>query len=75
MNRAQCNETARGQLHDEGSQRGCREEESKAVLEKRLTKMDAAGVKRNLEGCALQDIAVGDRGQGGGLGYHYAIAG
>ena len=46
---AQQKEFTRGQLHDQCSQRGYRKKESKAVLNTRLTTMDAAEAKSNLD--------------------------
>ena len=52
---AQHEELTREHLHDQCSQRGYREKESKAVLKTRLTTMDAAEAKRNLKEVTQED--------------------
>ena len=48
--------------YDECSRRCFRKKESKAALKTRLARMDAAEERRNLEGGALQDTPVCNRG-------------
>ena len=62
VTRTQDDEMTRDQLRDECSQRGFWNKESNAVLQPSLTKMDAAGEKRNLERSASQDTPVCGRG-------------
>ena len=57
---AQYDELTWGQLHDQCSQRGCRREESKAVLTTRLTAMETAEANRNLA-IGLQEAGKRER--------------